>query len=323
MARPLRIEYEGALYHVTARGNERRKIFFTKSDYSKFLEYIENAIKKHGMLLHAYILMSNHYHLIIETPQANLSKVMHYINGSYTTYINTKRKRSGHLFQGRYKAILVSKDNYLAELSRYIHLNPVRAKMIEKPEDYEMSSYKAYITDEKEKRLTKDLILGLISSHKGEAKKKYRLFVESSIGKKLENPLDNVYGGIILGGTRFIKETLRKIKKEYLEKEGITRRRALRSAYDKEEIIETTASHFKIKKEDIADRKYSEQRKIAIYLMKDMTGASNREIGNLFGGMSYSAVAKSYERFGKEISRSRKLKRELNRLKRKLSNVKP
>ena len=125
MARPLRIEYEGALYHVTARGNERGKVFFTKADYRKFREYLREGQTKYGFILHCYVLMTNHYHLLIETPEKNLSRIMHYLNSSYTTYINIKRKRSGHLFQGRYKAILVDRDSYLLELSRYLHLwNP-------------------------------------------------------------------------------------------------------------------------------------------------------------------------------------------------------
>ena len=97
---------------------------------------MEEAQEKYGYLLHCYVLMTNHYHLIIETPRANLSSVMHYINSSYTNYINIKKRRSGHLFQGRYKAILIDRDSYLLELSRYLHLNPVRAKMVERPEDY-------------------------------------------------------------------------------------------------------------------------------------------------------------------------------------------
>lgn len=100
MARPLRIEFEEAVYHVTARGNERKNIFFSNTDNRKFLEYLTEAKKKFKIIIHSYVLMSNHYHLILETPDANLSKAMHYINGSYTTYINEKRKRSGHLFQG-------------------------------------------------------------------------------------------------------------------------------------------------------------------------------------------------------------------------------
>lgn len=136
MARPLRIMYAGAFYHVTARGNERKKIFLSHIDYEKFLSYLTDAIHKYGVALHAFVLMANHYHLIVETPKANLSAFMHVLNSAYTTYFNLKRRRSGHLFQGRYKALLVDKDHYLLELSRYIHLNPVRAGITEKPEDY-------------------------------------------------------------------------------------------------------------------------------------------------------------------------------------------
>jgi REP element-mobilizing transposase RayT len=169
MARPLRFEYKGALYHVHARGNERRKIFFTDADYNKFKEYVAGAIEKYHCLVHCYVLMNNHYHLIIETPEANISRVMHYISGSYTTYINTKRGRNGHLFQGRYKSILVAKDSYLMELSRYIHLNPVRARMVEKPEEYAYSSYNSYITGKPEKIVTTDLILGMASRQRKDA----------------------------------------------------------------------------------------------------------------------------------------------------------
>ena len=150
MARPLRIEYEGALYHVTARGNERRRIYYSQSDYEKFKDYLKEAQEKYGYVLHCYVLMNNHYHLILETPEANLSRVMHYINGSYTNYINIKRKRSGHLFQGRYKAILIDRDRYLLELSRYVHLNPIRAAIAAKPEDYVHSSYRSFVTRSKE-----------------------------------------------------------------------------------------------------------------------------------------------------------------------------
>ena len=120
MARPLRIKYEGAFYHITARGNERKKIFF-----AKFKEYLKEAQDRYGHFLNCYVLMSNHYHMILETPNADISKIMHYLNGSYTGYINRRRRRSGHLFQGRYKSILVDVDSYLLELSRYVHLNPL------------------------------------------------------------------------------------------------------------------------------------------------------------------------------------------------------
>ena len=142
MARPLRIAFPGAFYHVTTRGNERKTVFKRKRDRERFLEYLETATERYHAVIHAYCLMDNHYHLLLDTPAGNLSQIMHHGNGAYTTYFNVKRARSGHLFQGRYKAILVEKDEYAKELSRYIHLNPVRAKMVEQPEQYEWTRYR-------------------------------------------------------------------------------------------------------------------------------------------------------------------------------------
>ena len=136
MARPYRLQIENGLYHITSRGNERRQIYLDDSDYKKFLEYVGKAKEKYKVYLYAYVLMSNHYHLLIETTQENLSHLMHYLNGSYTSYFNWKHKRHGHLFQGRYKSILVDKETYFMELTRYIHLNPVKAKMVEDPLKY-------------------------------------------------------------------------------------------------------------------------------------------------------------------------------------------
>ena len=125
MARPLRITYPGAFYHITSRGNERKEIYKTNRDREKFLSYLESATERYGAMIHVYCLLNNHYHLLLETPSGNLSQIMRHINGAYTTYFNTKRNRAGHLFQGRFKAILVDIDEYSKELSRYIHLNPV------------------------------------------------------------------------------------------------------------------------------------------------------------------------------------------------------
>jgi len=122
MARPLRIEYEGAFYDIVARGNEGKKVFLSKSDYEKFLANLQMSAVRFSVLVHCYALMGNHYHLIVETPKANVSSFMHAIQSGYTTYFNKKRGRSGHLFQGRYKSILVDKDAYL--IDRRIHLTP-------------------------------------------------------------------------------------------------------------------------------------------------------------------------------------------------------
>lgn len=161
MARPLRINYPGAFYHVTSRGNERKNVFKSKRDREKFFEYLESATQRYDAVIHAFCLMDNHYHLLIETPSGNLPQIMRHINGAYTTYFNVKRARPGHLFQGRYKAILVEIDEYAKELSRYIHLNPIRAKMVKTPEEYEWSSYRFYIGETKPpKWLYRDFVLG-------------------------------------------------------------------------------------------------------------------------------------------------------------------
>jgi REP element-mobilizing transposase RayT len=318
MARPLRIEYEDAVYHITARGNDRKRIYFSEADYRKFLECIAEAKKKFGILLHCYALMSNHYHLIIETPEANLSKTMHHISSAYTSYINRKRKRSGHLFQGRYKALVVSKDNYLFELSRYIHLNPVRAGIVQRPEEYPYGSYKAYINKGNDNLLSQGLILGFSGRNVAQAKNEYRKYVVSAIGAEPDNPFEDVYGGIILGTNRFIKDTLSRIKEEYLQKDEISNRKLLQSRYDVEDIIEAVGKHFKVGRESLINKRSRHQRKIAIYLMKKHTGTINREIGEIFEGLTHSAVSRANERFQTQLQKDRKLQKEVEKIERKM-----
>lgn len=193
MARPLRIQYPGAFYHVTSRGNEQKVIFKSQKDREKFLEYLESAVVRYGAVIHVWCLMDNHYHLLIETPEGNLSQIMRHLNGAYTTYFNVKRKRAGHLFQGRYKAILVETDQYAAELSRYIHLNPVKAGIVDKPEGYVWSSYRNYIGQAKTTAwLEAQYILSSFGSKITAAETKYRQFVEEKLEKPYDSPLQAV-----------------------------------------------------------------------------------------------------------------------------------
>ncbi len=204
MARPLRIEYPGAFYHITARGNERKDVFKSARDREKFLSYLQSATERYGAVIHVYCLMNNHYHLLLETPSGNLSQIMRHINGAYTTYFNTKRRRAGHLFQGRYKGILVEADEYGKELSRYIHLNPVRAKVVENPGDYQWSSYGEYIGKKKPfEWLARNFILGYFGSKEREAQREYQDFVEAAIEGSL-NPLSEVVGSLVLGSEDFV-----------------------------------------------------------------------------------------------------------------------
>ena len=322
MARPIRIEYEGAFYHVTARGNDRSKIFFTKTDYRKFNDYLAAARKKYGFILHGYVLMTNHYHLLIETPEPNLGKIMHHLNGSYTTYINIKRKRSGHLLQGRYKAILVDKDSYALELSRYLHLNPVRAKMVARPEDYPYSSYGAYVSSGADELVTATDLLSMFSDDLPVARQKYREFVECGLNAELENPQANVYAGMILGSVPFIKESLNRIEEELCRKDESSYKKSLQSTHISDDILALVCTHEQVARKDVTSRQRNDLCKICIYLLKQYTAASNREIGAMLGEMSGFAVAKAYQRIVKEMETESTLREKVKRLEREMSCVK-
>src|SRR4030067_2859257 len=142
MTRPLRIEYPGAVYHITSRGNEKKLIFKDERDRKIFLDTLSQVDKRYNWLCHAYCLINNHYHLIIETPDGNLSAGMRQLNGVYTQAFNRRNHRVGHVFQGKYKAIVIEKEGYLLQVSRYVVLSPVRAKIVEGPADWRGGSYR-------------------------------------------------------------------------------------------------------------------------------------------------------------------------------------
>ncbi len=203
MARPLRIEYPGAVYHITNRGNDKKAVFKDDQDRETFLKILAFVNKRYHWLCHAYCLMDNHYHLMIETPDGNLSLGMRQLNGVYTQARNKRHNKTGHLFQGRYKAILIQKDTHLLEVCRYVVLNPVRARMVEKPEDWKWSSYRATAGKEPPHPcLTTDWILGQFSRTRAKAEKEYRQFVKWGIGK--ETIWNEVKGQALLGEDDFV-----------------------------------------------------------------------------------------------------------------------
>jgi putative transposase len=319
MARPLRIAYPGAFYHVTARGNERRKIFFSQADFLKFLSYLTDAVHKYGTFLHAFVLMGNHYHLIVETPKANLSAFVHAVNSAYTTYFNRKRKRAGHLFQGRYKSILIEKDRYLLELSRYLHLNPVRAGITGKPEDYPHSSYRAYVSPKEETIVTRELIWGMTGVNEKEAPGRYAGFVKSAIDDAHRNPLESVYGGIILGSTPFIKDALTLAADLILNRETAQRRVLSSTVPGIDEIVRLLSLHFDVPEETVVTA--SPYRSYAIYLARKYTPVSSVDIGRYFGNITCSAVTKTGTRFKERMDKDKILEEEMRRIRNKLSNV--
>jgi len=205
MARPLRVEFPGAVYHVTSRGNARQSIFIDDENRGRFLDVLSIVVERFKWLCHAYCLMENHYHLLIETPNGNLSKGMRELNGVYTQWFNQRDRRVGHLFQGRYKAIIVEKDNHLLSLCRYVVLNPLRVGLIKKPEQWRWSSYRATIGLVKRPSfLTVDWVLLQFGGRKGVAMEKYRRFVMEGIDK--ESPWETLKGQIFWGTDEFIKQ---------------------------------------------------------------------------------------------------------------------
>ena len=205
MARPLRIEYPGALYHVTSRGNARQRIFRNDKDRSYFIELLASTADRFQWLCYAYCLMDNHYHLVIETREANLSKGMRQLNGVYTQKCNRKYHKTGHLFQGRYKAIIVDRDPYLLELCRYVVLNPVRARAAEKIEDWKWSSYRATAgIDDVPSFLAADRLLAQFSTTRKRARTLYQRFVAEGISGT--SPWDELKGQVYLGDERFMEK---------------------------------------------------------------------------------------------------------------------
>jgi putative transposase len=218
MARPLRIEYPGALYHVTSRGNARQKIFWTDKDRRYFIELLTHLIERFRWVCYAYCLMDNHYHLVIETREANLSKGMRQLNGIYTQKYNWKHHKTGHVFQGRYKAIIVDRDAYLLELCRYVVLNPVRAHAVEKIEDWKWSSYRTMASlDDTPAFLAADELLALFSKNKKRARELYRRFVAEGITGV--SPWKELKSQIYLGGKYFVEKTKQLLGKDTSNRE--------------------------------------------------------------------------------------------------------
>lgn len=205
MARPLRLEFEGALYHIISRGNARQMIFQADSDYQQFLKILGVVVERYAWLVHSYCLLDNHYHLLVETPQPNLSASMRQLNGTYAQFFSRRHDRPGHLFQGRFKAYVVDKDSYLLELARYIALNPVQAGLVKSPERWKWSSYRKTAGYEKGKSLVhEERILSHFSTTASQARKLFVQFVSEGFDK--ESPLKKAIGGLILGSESFVSQ---------------------------------------------------------------------------------------------------------------------
>ena len=310
MARPLRINFSGAFYHVTSRGNERKNVFKSKRDREKFFEYLESATQRYDAVIHAFCLMDNHYHLLIETPSGNLPQIMRHINGAYTTYFNVKRARSGHLFQGRYKAIVVEIDEYAKELSRYIHLNPVRAKMVNTPEEYEWSSYQFYIGVQKPPEwLYRDFILGYFGGKVSISQKGYSNFVSAMVNEKYDSPLDEVVSSTLLGSPGFIT---------FIKDKFLSGKKPDKNLPALKELVEKASMHDIFDEvESVFGKEPALGRNVKMFLSQRYTGEKLKDIGTHFG-IGESGVSQASRRVDDKIRSDKKLRRKIRKIEKKL-----
>jgi putative transposase len=309
VTRPLRLEFEGAVYHVTSRGNERSTIFRDDSDRRRFLEFLGRVVTRERWALHAHCLMGNHYHLLLETPLGNLSRGMQRLNGRYTQYFNVRHRRAGHLLQGRFKAILVERDAHLVELTRYVVLNPVRARIVPAAERWPWSNYRATAgLATKPDWLEVDWTLSQLSSRRSRARKIYRQFV--SEGKGLPSPWKDLRNQIYLGGESFLKEIGVRLQGHATNDEvALVQRRPW--VADVGVIKRAVAAEYGLPVEALGRRRGGEDKLAAIYLMRKLTNLTLAEIGKELN-VKAPWVGQAASRIEREASRA--LRQRLDRI---------
>lgn len=315
MSRPWRIEYEGAFYHLLSRGNEGKDIFDDDRDRKIFLKTVGEMSERFAMSVYAYVLMGNHYHLMVQTERANLKKAMHWFGTTYTQRFNIRHSRKGHLFQGRYKSIIVQNDAYLLQLSCYIHRNPLRAGLVKRLADYRWSSYLSYAYGRNlPEWLQTELILSQFKSE--DPYKAYREKVQRYAGEE-ERPWEDLKHGLILGSKEFVE----KIRNEFLppEPQPAISQQVLTAKHHNTSLILQKAE--RILKCDVKHLSRAgrlsgtekEKRDMMVYLIWKTGALTNEKIGQLFG-LSYSAVSHAVKSLKNRISVDQELAAKFNDL---------
>lgn len=324
MARPLRISYPHAFYHVTCRGNERKAIFKDDQDRTVFLEKLQISLDIYGVRLHAYVLMNNHFHLIVETPKGNLSQFMRHFNIVYTGAYNRRHRRVGHLYQGRYKAVLVEKDSYLLELSRYVHLNPVRIasqrgrghrEQLKLLERYPWSSLGGYLSLGKRRSwMNYDEVLGYV----GGSRRGYGRFIEEGVRRGYKTPWEELTGQVVLGREGFLDRVRERLDKGASKREQPSVG-ALESV-EPQEVLKAIGRYFHLKADELRRKRtrYRDQRAVGMELMYRYSGLNQAEIGQQVGGVDYTVVSRERKRLRERMERDGSLKRSIQDLEARL-----
>ena len=319
MSRPLRIEYPGAWYHIMNRGRRRETIFEDEQDCRMFIELMKEAAKLWGVRVSAYCLMSNHYHMLIQTPRGNLSRCMRHINGVYTQRFNRVHGYDGQLFRGRFKSILVEGDNYLLGLVRYIHHNPLRAGVTDKLEVYPWSSHKGYLSSAKDwDWLNKGFILSLASSGTRGQRKAYKQFMEEQDTQAIINVLENAKWPALLGDDDFVS----RIKGKYFDtKRNEQIPESMLLAPDLTLIKKEICSYYHVDVNVLLKPRRginNEARDMAIYLARRLCNMGLKDIGVEFGLRGYSSTGSVLERMDRLLLKDKKLNRRYGEIKKSL-----
>ncbi|MBW3564388.1 MAG: transposase [Acidobacteria bacterium] len=289
MARPLRLEHRGALWHVTSRGNNREMIFHDDDDRESFLGILAGVVALFNWRIHAWVLMGNHYHILLSTPEPTLSRGMQRLNQRYAQDSNRKYDRCGHLFQGRFKAHLVDEATWMLEAARYVVLNPVRAGMVERPEDYRWSSYRASAGLERAPWWLSDSIVRHFHRDLPEARNAYREFVQRKVGSD-ESIWSHLKGQIYLGSAEFIAKVQTLIDAEPRSTEHPSPQRNV----DRPKLVETAetaAAMMDADLDEIRTTRGHPGRAVIAHLARIESLSRLREIAALLGLRSYGHVS--------------------------------
>jgi REP element-mobilizing transposase RayT len=304
MARPLRIDFPGALHHVMSRGNDRQAIVRDDADRQRRVDWIRRTVESYGWRLHAFAVMSNHDHLFVETPEANLGPGMQFLNGSYTSYFNRRHRRVGHLFQGRFRSHLVDEEGYFLEVSRYIHLNPIRAGLVERPEDWFWSSYRGY--HRKQHALDwvcYSAVLGEFGTDVAN-RRAYARFVQAGIGEPVRSPFADAVAGLLVGSAAFL-ERMKKLLAKRPPDRAMPQLKTLRRRPSLAKIAAVVAAHFGSDPTHwtVGRRSDDISRAVAAYLGRHF-GHSAGEVAKALGYRSHGSVRNALARVesaGREI----------------------
>ncbi len=315
MARPLRLEYAGAVYHVTARGHERGSIFREDGDRERFLQEVLRRVEEERWVVHAYCLMTNHYHLLIETPEGNLVGGMQRLNARYSQAFNFSHRRKGHLLEDRYKATVVEKESYLLELCRYVVLNPVRAGIVRSAREYRWSNYRATAGEvERPAYLEVDWTLGCFGREKGRAREAYRRFVAE--GKGSGEVPESGEGQAFLGGAAFLSEMEQRLRDADLP-EAVPLVQRSGSFVELSKVRQAVAEEYGIEEGALKEAwRRGEEKAMAAYLARKLTGLSGKEIGEAFG-VSAARVSQLVKQV--DESEEEALQRRVERLRKRLT----